>query len=232
MSKTIKTEFQRRLPHFQYPGATYFITSHLDGSIPYDVLKKLKDQREKTIEEINRQNPPDKLQKIYMAHRAFFLAYDDWLDRCENSPAYLKDPVVAKILVDALYEYNGKFYNLVAYTIMPNHFHVLLDFSVQIPVNQPFELGNYVDLSKSLNLVKGRSSRFSNLYLNRTGNPFWGIESFDRYIRDYRHFSAAVDYIKNNPVKAKLCLHWLQHPFTWVREDYLKMKLIFPGVRT
>jgi len=230
MRKTTKTEHQRLLPHFQHPGATYFVTSHLYGSIPYDVLKKLKDNRLKIIEEIKIRNPPDKLKQIYLADRAYFLEYDDWLDRCENSPDYLRDPVVAKIFVDALHEYDGKHYRLLGYTILPNHFHILLDFSVQTPNLSVLDLDSYVNLSTSMGLVKGRSARFSNIHLQRTGHSFWAIEYFDRYIRNYRHFFSAVDYLKNNPVKAKLCLHWMAHPFTWVREDLKELTLLFPEV--
>jgi putative transposase len=86
----------------------------------------------------------------------------------------------------------------------------------------------YSNLDKAMNLVKGRSARLANLYLKRTGSKFWGDEYHDRYIRNFEHFNKAVDYIKNNPVKAKLCLHWLHHLHTWVRPDYLEMKLIYP----
>jgi putative transposase len=228
LRKTITTEHQRKLPHFHHVGATYFITSHLEGSVPFDVLKKLRDARDKTIAEIIRQISSDIAKQLYLVKRQYFLEYDDLLDRCLNSPNYLKDPAVAKILVDALHKYDGKHYNLVAYTIMPNHFHVILDYSIQVPDKQLFNIDKYIGLPKSMDLIKGRSSRFSNLLLDRTGNPFWDDEYHDRYIRNFRHFVSAVDYVKNNPVKAKLCLHWMEHPFTWVREDYMQMKLIFP----
>lgn len=228
MRRTAKTEHQRRLPHFLHPGATYFVTSHLYGSFPTEILEKLKRKREEAIAEIHRRNPPDFEKELYMVHRAYFLEYDDWLDRCSQGPDFLKDPIVAKIVEDAFYEYNGKYYNLIAFTLMPNHFHALLDFSIQLPKNQPLDLDHYTDLSKALGLVKGRSARFANLHLQRTGQPFWNIESYNRYIRNRYHYLAAVDYIKNNPVKAKICLHWLQHLHTWVQEDYLKMELHYP----
>lgn len=34
---------------------------------------------------------------------------------------------------------------------------------------------------------------------------FWQHESFDRYIRNRKHFIGVIDYIENNPVKAGLC---------------------------
>ena len=40
--------------------------------------------------------------------------------------------------------------------------------------------------------------------LGRKGN-FWQVEKFDRYIRNPRHYAAAVDYIETNPVRAGLC---------------------------
>ncbi len=228
MRKQLKTEHQRLLPHFHHPGATYFVTSHLYGSFPLDILEKLKFDRDRKIEEVIRQNPSDKAKQLYLIQREYFLEYDDWLDKCTTGPDFLKDPTVAQIVKEAFYEYDGKYYRLIAFTLMPNHFHAILDFSIQLPKNQLFDIGKYTDISKVVGLIKGRSARFANLFLQRSGQSFWSIESYDRYIRNYRHYIAAVDYVKNNPVKAKICTHWMQHLHTWVRDDYQKLELMYP----
>ena len=75
---------------------------------------------------------------------------------------------------------------------MPNHGHVLLT---------PLE-GFHLDQIE--HSIKSYTATMANKMLDRKGQ-FWAIESFDRYIRNPRHFSAVVRYIEDNPVKAGLC---------------------------
>lgn len=41
--------------------------------------------------------------------------------------------------------------------------------------------------------------------------PVWHHEYWDRYIRNEKHFHAALDYIHQNPVKSGLCVE----PSNW-----------------
>lgn len=75
---------------------------------------------------------------------------------------------------------------------MPNHGHVLLT---------QFK---GVHLPAIMHSVKSYSAQMANKAVGRRGQ-FWQHESFDRYIRNPRHFNAVVRYIENNPVKAGLC---------------------------
>lgn len=99
---------------------------------------------------------------------------------------------------------------------MSNHVHALLDFSIQLENGKKLE--DYVQLDAVMKRIKGASSHFINLALNKTGTV-WDSESWDRYIRDLRHFCAARDYIRNNPVKAKLCNDWTEYLYTWIRPE-------------
>ena len=56
---------------------------------------------------------------------------------------------------------------------------------------------------KVLHSWKSFTSHQANKLLGRSGK-FWFPEYHDRYIRDEAHYAAAVDYVENNPVKAKL----------------------------
>ena|SRR5689334_2926092 len=47
------------------------------------------------------------------------------------------------------------------------------------------------------------TARKANQQLGRSG-AFWQTEYWDRFVRNGTHFSAAQDYIDNNPVKAGL----------------------------
>lgn len=105
---------------------------------------------------------------------------------------WLADERVAKIVQDALLFHNGRSYDLRAWVIMPNHAHV------------SFTLFRGVHLPVVMHSIKSFSANAANKVLGRTGQ-FWQHESFDRYIRDNRHYVAVVRYIEKNPVKAGLC---------------------------
>ena len=80
MRKQIKTEHTGKLPHFHRIGATFFITTHLHGSLPFDVLKKLKEKRDKLLDAAKLKKTVDLEREIYMIHRAYFHEFDQLLD--------------------------------------------------------------------------------------------------------------------------------------------------------
>ena len=79
-----------------------------------------------------------------------------------------------------------------------------------------------------MNKIKGSSSFKANKVIGNTGNPFWAISYYDRYIRNHKHYLGAVNYTINNAVNAKITNHWRDHPFTWLNPDYQKLQLIYP----
>jgi putative transposase len=102
----------------------------------------------------------------------------------------LRRPDVADEVEQVLRAEDGQTYRLRAWTLMPNHVHLVVDVW-QAP------------LSKLLRLWKGRSSREANKVLNRRGS-FWEREYFDTLIKDETHLRKAIHYTENNPVKAGL----------------------------
>lgn len=80
---------------------------------------------------------------------------------------------------------------MVAWCVMPNHVHVLIEQMEGHP------LGDVVQAWKSatahkINGIAGRTGRL------------WRREYFDRFMRDEDHLTSTIDYIENNPVHAKL----------------------------
>ena len=75
---------------------------------------------------------------------------------------------------------------------MPNHIHFLAT---------PLE---NIELSEIAHSIKSYTAHEANKLLNRNGQ-FWQHEPFDRYIRNRKHFVNVIEYIENNPVKARLC---------------------------
>ena len=116
------------------------------------------------------------------------------IDKYEDSgvgQCFMRDDRVAQIVKDTLFYYDGKKYKIIAWCIMPNHVHILI------------EVFNGFSLSEIIHSWKSFSANQINKLLNRTGQV-WMMEYFDRYIRDYEHFDKVVNYIHNNPVKAGL----------------------------
>jgi putative transposase len=103
----------------------------------------------------------------------------------------LRVPVVAAIVRDALHHFDGVRYRLIAWVIMLNHVHALIE---QVG---GFPLGDIVHAWKSF------TAKHANKKLGRTG-AFWAPDYFDRYIRDQTHLDVAVHCIHENPVKAGL----------------------------
>ena len=164
------------LQHFDGGEIPQAITFRLYDSVPQSVLERW--QEELAGEEETRGDA--------MRHRI-----EHYLDQGYGS-SYLKEPRLAFLVQDALLHLDGKHYRLAAWVVMPNHVHLLAT---------PCE-GH--SLSRILHSIKSYTASEANRLLNRKGQ-FWMKESFDRYIRDAKHFAAAVAYIENNPVKARLC---------------------------
>ncbi len=119
--------------------------------------------------------------------------------------------------MDELHRLNGERYTLVAFCIMPNHVHLLVDttrFGQIAPTNRSGTTRNY-PLTDSLRLLKGPTARYCNQALGRSG-AFWHNESYDHVVHDEREYERVLFYICNNPVKAGLVSEWQQWPFTCV----------------
>ncbi len=214
---TNKPEYTRYLPHYHHIGATFFVTYRLDGSLPQSFLDSLSKWYHEALNKIETQfSSSEKENAIYKLQRDYFRKFDAALDQCMCGPTFLKDPKAANKASEQLTRFDGEWYRVKAYTIMPNHVHALLDFSVQLDPITGTCKDDYKNLDYVMNRIKGASSRYINIALGRTGEACWQREYHDRYIRDHRHLLAAVDYIKQNATSAGICKHWHEHPFTWV----------------
>jgi REP element-mobilizing transposase RayT len=118
------------------------------------------------------------------------LAMDATLDDCLGA-CWLRRRKVASLVERALLHFDGERYFLLAWCVMPNHVHVMLEMRIG------YRLGDQVRSWKSF------TSRRANERLHRTG-AFWSTDYFDRFIRGDRHYEIALNYIEYNPVKAGL----------------------------
>jgi len=87
--------------------------------------------------------------------------------------------------------FDGQRYRLLAWCVMPNHVHAMIETREGFP------------LPDVLHSWKSFIGNEANKLLERHGE-FWQREYLDRYIRHAEHYTQAVAYIEENPVKAGL----------------------------
>ena len=163
------------LPHFESEGIFQFVTFRLADSLPQTVLNKWK-----------REVETDEITDIDFRRRI-----ERYLDQ-NYGYCYLKDVRVAGCIRETLLKFHDEKYRLISWVVMPNHVHILIRL-----------LGSN-KLSAIMHSIKSFTASESNRILHRRGS-FWFKESFDRFIRDDKHFYATIRYIENNPVKARFC---------------------------
>jgi REP element-mobilizing transposase RayT len=78
---------------------------------------------------------------------------------------------------------------------------------------------NY-ELKDILHSLKSYTAQEANKMLRRRGQ-FWIEDYFDRHMRNQEHFRKTVQYIENNPVKARLCEKSSSWPFSsaWFKKS-------------
>ena len=167
-------------PHMDASAAYQAISFRLADSVPGALLDAWRVQKALAGPDASRQEKA-RLRRVIAEYE------DRGLGAC-----HLRVPRVAELVQQALHFYDGKSYRLFEWCVMPNHVHVLIQQRAGVP------LGRVVSSWKTY------SARRANAMLGRQGR-FWMPDYFDRYIRSPAHFDRACHYIRNNPVKARLC---------------------------
>lgn len=192
----LREYYRRHLPHYHPAGATYHIVFRLAGSLPASVLVELRKglwEHKWPCPTAAQADAPDVL---LAAQRRYFAKLERNLDAAPQGPRWLEDAQVADIVYRAMRERDTEVYALSAFTIMPNHVHLVCTLL-------PDADGVYPDLTKLLASLKGYTAWRANAILGRRG-AFWQGESFDRVVRDLAEFRRTIAYVANNPVRAGL----------------------------
>src|SRR5690554_1380035 len=170
------------LPHRNKKNLLQFITFRLADSLPQNVLMDIEAELKHLTEE---KRDLEKRKK-----------YQYWLDKGLGSCA-LANKEMAQVVQEAFLHHNGDKYDLLAWSIMPNHVHVLIRTDDDLP-----------KIIQSWKSFTGKwalaNNKKFNLGIEKGATQFWMPEYWDRFIRDEAHFNNAVRYILNNPTKAKL----------------------------
>jgi len=167
------------LPHFDDGAKFQSITYRLADALPAEVLGKIEEQVQ-----------DDERRRAAIEH---------YLDAGHGSCA-LKEPRHAEAVIAGWRHFDEEHYRLLAWVVMPNHVHVLVQ-----PLGS-HEIGKIVAAWKS---VSARAILPSGEKATGGGRApkkrhFWQLDYWDRFIRNESHYHAAVAYIHHNPVKAGL----------------------------
>ena len=152
----------------------------------------------------------------------YFKKVDSYLDQANFGPTWLKVKRVAKEVEKRIKQYDNNLYRLLSYAILSNHFHAVLDTSIQVeklPEGVFPNAENYVQLGKFMGWIKGGSAYEANQILNRTGR-FWQPESYDHLVRNEKEYFNVIRYTVQNAEKAGLVKCWRDHPFTYLHPEF------------
>lgn len=188
----------KQLPHFDAPGTRQFITYRLADAMPatrwseWEAFLTLKDDLEKQ-------------RRI-----------EGYLDKGYGK-CYLRNPRIANLVQENLWHHDGLKYRLLAWVIMPNHVHVVIEMA-NVPLGEIVKSWKSYTSKEATKILRGGdgpSPRYLSKKFGDKPSPprtFWEEDYFDRYLRDDDHYRRVVNYIENNPNKAGLVkaqMDWL-----------------------
>ena len=180
------------LPHLKREGGAYFVTFRLAGTLPAELIQKLKRERELILQQALVAKRPLTWHEQEELFRWYSSRVDAYLD-AGHGECFLKRTEIADLVTCALKFFAGQRYELRAWVVMPNHVHVVV---------WPKPSHN---LSAILHSWKSFTSSKANKLLGRTGSSFWHEESYDHLIRDDEDMARCCHYTTMNPANAKLC---------------------------
>jgi type I restriction enzyme R subunit/putative DNA methylase len=189
------------LPHCDFPNLVQFVTFRLEDSMPasrrseWEHLLKIEDNREKRTK------------------------LEEYLDRGVGE-CRLRNPFIAKIAEDALLRFHVERYELMAWCVMPNHIHVLVNVQMTPlwKIIQNWKVRIESQARKLADATAERRAPSRRVPASGANTPGrcpalrWQREYWDTFMRDEEQTRKAILYIENNPVKAKLC----RAPEEWI----------------
>ncbi len=129
------------------------------------------------------------IKRFYETNAAYFLT-----TRTENKIAVFGDLKNCKILLVTLEYFKLVLdYRLYGFCIMPDHLHLVM---------QPIGIYNFSYIMK---MIKGSFTRKLNKANGKTGK-IWQKGFYDECVRDEMHMLRVLEYMHNNPVKARLVM--------------------------
>ncbi len=199
-------KFRGSLPHIDAPHVLQHITYRLADAVPVRMFRDVE-------QELRHLKGAPKAKEHGRRIEAFL---DTGYGSC-----ILEKPIAAGLVINTWKRFDPERYRLLAFVVMPNHCHVLIQTTGTCP------------LSKIINSWKSFTARRIRAQVlvedmrhdsragarrSREGQVahcgFWQRDYWDRFIGNENHKIAVVDYIEENPVKAGLVLRREDWPWS------------------
>jgi REP element-mobilizing transposase RayT len=189
------------LPHWDHPGMIQSLNFRLNDAMPREVLERWKQELGIPSAPASLGAPASLPAKLTskgqpLGRNAGTPAVElrrrieEYLD-ASHGACWLRRPEIGSLVERALLHFDHQRYRLLAWCVMPNHIHALIETIEGWP------------LGEVLHSWKSFTANQANELLQRRGE-FWQREYLDRYVRNAEHYAKVLAYIEDNPVKAGL----------------------------
>jgi len=185
--------YRRNLPHIQVPGGR--TSSPFDWPAPSrrTCSALLHAEAEHALSELEAMPPcPERTERLYLEKRRFFGRWDAFLDQGKG-PDWLRNPVIAKLMADAVRFHDGKRYDLL---VVLHHVEPCACCLHSTAEDRGGVLPVGADHAHDQGLHGGTGQSAS-----RRSGAFWLHETYDHCLRGVTELERIVAYVVNNPVK-------------------------------
>src|SRR5205814_3234901 len=114
-----------RLPHWTKSSSVYAVTFRLADSMPKKVLQSWREERDAITAVAKSQDRPLTSAEDQRLHELFSERVEKFLD-AGRGECWLRRPEIAAVVAGALKHFDAERYRLLAWCIMPNHVHVVV----------------------------------------------------------------------------------------------------------
>ncbi|MFO1062536.1 MAG: transposase [Pirellulales bacterium] len=185
-------------PHWCQSGVVVFITMRTHDSIPKEVIRRWDREKQEWVrrrgysgkDHWTKVIPTLPSEDQFQFAKQFNRCREEFLDTCHGA-CRLRNPSLAAIVEKSLLHFDGERYELGDFVIMPNHVHLLASFP------------SCEDMKNSCDSWMHFTARKINIACGTRGK-FWQQEPFDTLVRSPEQYDYLRQYIRDNPIKAKL----------------------------
>jgi len=199
---------KRKRPHIYPGGATFMIGMRLAGNITRPAVKRILELKRLYGQHI----PPKIYWEATAEERVGFrkLLLGACCRRDLNGPFHLHHSNQCRqILIDGLHFRDGIEYEIIAYSILPNHVHLVIQ-----------RLSKNIHMGELLWRIRKFTGRKSNEVLQLVGTEYWERESYDHIIQTQNELLNQVKYTLMNPVVRGLAKRWKDWPGNYLMKEW------------
>ena len=182
------------LPHWVVDHGCYALTFHCRDSLPPAALRKM-------MEIVDSESLIESKDDAFLEQsRRRFRIMEFYLDQSYGSCPF-ESKLIRKSLGEFLEAYDDGF-RFRHWVVMPNHLHLL---------TEPIDFVSGDEFKRAIKAFKMKSTVFTNRLTGSRGS-LWMRSGYDRWVRNTTEYQRWIGYLRENPVKAKLCME----PQAWI----------------